>query len=90
MNGIFSATFKGKKYRIVFHHGLGWIDTRIGIEETAVILNIHPESVRRLIRQGRLPAERCGKKYLLHKSLVQSFKKTYVPKRGPKKKVKNE
>jgi excisionase family DNA binding protein len=41
------------------------IDTYYTLEEAARILKLHPQTLRRWIRQGKLPARRFGKQFRL-------------------------
>ena len=58
--------------------------THEGREEVADRLHIHPESVRRLIRQGKLPAIKFGNKWLVEKSSLEQFAGHYDPRPGNK------
>jgi excisionase family DNA binding protein len=40
-------------------------ETYYTIEEAATILKLHPQTLRRWIRQGKLPARRFGKQFRL-------------------------
>lgn len=55
-----------------------------GVEEVSERLNIHPESVRRLIRQSKLPAIKFGNKWLVEKSTLEQFASRYDPRPGNK------
>jgi excisionase family DNA binding protein len=41
------------------------IESYTTLEEAAQILKLHPQTLRRWIRQGKLPARRFGKQYRL-------------------------
>ena len=43
------------------------------VEETASVLNYHADSVRRLIRQGRLKADKKGTMWLIYREAVEEF-----------------
>lgn len=60
------------------------LDSYAGVEEVAERLSIHPESVRRLIRQGKLPAVKFGNKWLIEKSTLEQFATNYDPRPGNK------
>ena len=60
------------------------LENYAGVDEVADRLNIHPESVRRLIRQGKLPAIKFGNKWLVEKSLLEQFASHYDPRPGNK------
>jgi excisionase family DNA binding protein len=47
-------------------------------------LKIHPESVRRLIRQGKLPAIKFGNKWLVERATLEQFASHYDPRPGNK------
>jgi excisionase family DNA binding protein len=55
-----------------------------GVGEVARRLHIHPESVRRLIRQGKLPAIKFGNKWLVDKPTLEQFASRYDPRPGNK------
>lgn len=55
-----------------------------GVKEVADRLNIHPESVRRLIRQGKLPAIKFGNKWLVEKATLEQYASRYDPRPGNK------
>ena len=60
------------------------LENYAGVDEVADRLNIHPESVRRLIRQGKLPAIKFGNKWLVEKSLLEQCAGHYDPRPGNK------
>ena len=60
------------------------LENYAGVSEAAERLNIHPESVRRLIRQGKLPAIKFGNKWLVEKSSLEQFAGYYDPRPGNK------
>jgi excisionase family DNA binding protein len=60
------------------------LDNYAGVEEISDRLNIHPESVRRLIRQGKLPAIKFGNKWLVEKSTLEQYARRYDPRPGNK------
>lgn len=47
-------------------------------------LGIHPESVRRIIRQGKLPAIRFSNKWLIERDVLEQFAAHYDPRPGHK------
>jgi excisionase family DNA binding protein len=55
-----------------------------GVSEIGKRLHIHPESVRRLIRQGKLPAIKFGNKWLVEKSTLEQYASHYDPRPGNK------
>lgn len=60
------------------------LETYAGVDEVASRLSIHPESVRRLIRQGKLPAIKFGNKWLVEKGALEQFASGYDPRPGNK------
>ncbi len=54
------------------------------VREVSKRLNVHPESVRRLIRQGKLPAIKFGNKWLVDKATLEQFASRYDPRPGNK------
>jgi excisionase family DNA binding protein len=44
-----------------------------GVDDVSKRLKIHPESVRRLIRQGKLPAIKFGNKWLVERATLEQF-----------------
>ncbi len=56
--------------------------TYLASSEAADILGIHHMTIQRLLRDGRLPAEKIANRWLLRRTDVEEFAKTYVPKVG--------
>ncbi len=53
--------------------------------EASKRLDIHPESARRLIREGRIPgAFKFGNKWLVERDKLEQFALTYDGRPGPK------
>ncbi len=50
--------------------------------EAAEMLGIHHMAIQRLLRDGKLPAEKIANRWLLRRTDVEEFAKTYVPKIG--------
>jgi excisionase family DNA binding protein len=48
-------------------------DSLYSVREVAVQLGVHPETIRRLIHDGRLDAVRVGRVLRVHKQAVDSF-----------------
>ena len=46
------------------------------------MLGIHPMAIQKLLREGKLPAEKIANRWLLRRTDVEEFAKTYVPKVG--------
>lgn len=60
------------------------LENYAGVDEISERLNIHPESVRRLIRQAKLPAIKFGNKWLVEKATLEQFASRYDPRPGNK------
>jgi excisionase family DNA binding protein len=56
------------------------IENHLNIVEVARRLRIHPESVKRLIRRGDLPATKVRNVWLIAKDKLELFAATYNPK----------
>ena len=52
--------------------------------EAARRLRVHPETIKRLCRQGDLPAEKVRNTWLIHTDVLDVFAGTYDPRRGRK------
>jgi excisionase family DNA binding protein len=64
-------------------------ETLISSGEAARMLEIHPLAIQKLIRQGRIPAEKVANRWLISRAFLEEFTKTYEGKRGrPRKKRK--
>lgn len=59
-------------------------DNYADVLEAGRHLNIHPESVRRLIRQGRIPGTKFANKWLIRKDKLEQFAQAYDPRSGRK------
>lgn len=60
------------------------LDSYAGVFEVSKRLNIHPESVRRLIRQGKLPAIKFGNQWIVEKAMLEQYASRYDPRPGNK------
>lgn len=60
------------------------LDQYADVLEVSKRLNIHPESVRRLVRQGKLPAIKFGNKWLVERSTLEQYASRYDPRPGNK------
>ncbi len=60
------------------------LENYAGVDEIGERLRIHPESVRRLIRQRKLPAIKFGNKWLVDKTTLEQFANHYDPRPGNK------
>ena len=60
------------------------LDQYVGVKEVSDRLHIHPESVRRLIRQSKLPAIKFGNKWLVERATLEQYASHYDPRPGNK------
>lgn len=51
--------------------------------DAADVLRLHPETVKRLCRQGDIQGTKLGNTWLIRKDVLDSFAQTYSPARGP-------
>ena len=54
-------------------------DDYLDLVEAARELSIHPQSLRRLIKQKRIPATMFAGKYLIERDKLEIFKSSYDP-----------
>lgn len=55
----------------------------LNVVEVAAILGVHWETVKRLCREGRIPAEKVHNTWLIHRDKLMQFAATYDdPRRG--------
>lgn len=59
-------------------------DNYLDLVEAARVLGIHPQSLRRLIKQEKIPAKLFAGKYLIERDKLQMFKANYDPRPGRK------
>lgn len=59
----------------------------ITVREAARELGVHPETVKRVIREGHLPAIKIRNMWFIKRDTFDVFRGTYIPRRGkpPKK-----
>jgi excisionase family DNA binding protein len=50
-------------------------------------LHIHPESVKRLIRSGKLPARKFANKWFIRRDVLEQFADRYIPRPGNRRKL---
>ena len=50
-------------------------------------LTVHPETIKRLCRNGELPAAKFGNAWLILCEDLDEFARTYVPRRGARSKI---
>ena len=57
-------------------------DTYISSLEAARILGVHPMSMQKLFRDGKLRGVKIANRWLIRRADLEEFAKTYVPKVG--------
>ena len=62
-------------------------DNYFNVIEASRRLKVHPETVKRLCRQGDLPAQKFHNTWLINKDILDNFAGTYNPSRGARKKL---
>ena len=63
------------------------LDSYYNVIEVARRLGVHPETVKRLCRQGDLPAGKVHNTWLIHRDTLEVFAGTYDPRRGARKRL---
>ncbi len=63
------------------------LDNYFNVIEVSRRLKIHPETVKRLCRQGDLPAAKLHNTWLVSRDILDNFAATYVPKRGARRRL---
>ena len=63
------------------------MDSYYNVIEASRRLKVHPETVKRLCRQGDLPAIKIHNTWLIDRDILDNFAGTYNPRRGARKKL---
>ncbi|MFC2046810.1 helix-turn-helix domain-containing protein [Chloroflexota bacterium] len=63
------------------------LDSYYNVIEAGRRLRVHPETVKRLCRQGDLPATKIHNTWLINRAILENFAGTYSPKRGARKRL---
>jgi excisionase family DNA binding protein len=63
------------------------LDNYLNVIEASRRLRIHPETVKRLCRQGDLPATKLHNTWLIEKDILDNFAGTYNPGRGARRRL---
>lgn len=63
------------------------LDDYLNAIEAGRRLRVHPETVKRLCRQGDLPATKLHNTWLINKDTLDNFAGTYNAKRGARKRL---
>ena len=66
---------------------MAFLDNYVNVIESGRRLKVHPETVKRLCRQGDLPAIKIHNTWLINKDVLDNFAGTYSPKRGARKRL---
>ena len=62
-------------------------DNYFNVIQASRRLKIHPETVKRLCRQGDLPAVKIHNTWLIDKDILDNFAGSYIPKCGARKRL---
>jgi excisionase family DNA binding protein len=63
------------------------LDNYLNVMEAGHRLGVHPETVKRLCRQGDLPATKLHNTWLIQRDILDSFAATYIPTRGARRRL---
>lgn len=63
------------------------LDDYFNVIEAGRRLKVHPETVKRLCRQGDLPAIKLHNTWLISREILDNFAGTYVPTPGARKRL---
>lgn len=66
---------------------MAMLDSYFTVIEASKRLKVHPETVKRLCRQGDLPALKLHNTWLINRDILDNFAGTYNPQRGARKKL---
>ncbi len=62
-------------------------DNYLTVIEASHRLKVHPETVKRLCRQGDIPANKLHNTWLINRDVLDNFAGTYNPNRGARKRL---
>jgi excisionase family DNA binding protein len=63
------------------------LDDYYNVIEASRRLKIHSETVKRLCRQGDLPATKLHNTWLIRRDILDNFAATYVPRPGARRRL---
>jgi len=66
---------------------MAFVENYVNVIDAGRRLRVHPETVKRLCRQGDLPAIKIHNTWLINKDVLDNFAGTYIPKRGARKRL---
>jgi excisionase family DNA binding protein len=76
-----------KQYYMIRENTVPVWDNYLNVIEASRRLKVHPETVKRLCRQGDLPAHKIHNTWLINKDTLDNFAGTYNPRRGARKRL---
>ncbi|MCY4579080.1 MAG: helix-turn-helix domain-containing protein [Chloroflexi bacterium] len=59
----------------------------VDVIQASKMLDVHPETVKRLIREGKLTATKFGNKWIMEVDRLRMFANTYDRRRGRSRKL---
>ena len=63
------------------------LENYVDVIEASKILDVHPETVKRLIREGKLVATKFVNKWIMERDRLRVFSNTYDGRRGRTRKL---
>ena len=63
------------------------LENYYNVIEASRRLKIHPETVKRLCRQGDLPAIKLHNTWLIKRDILDNFAATYIPRPGARRRL---
>jgi excisionase family DNA binding protein len=63
------------------------LEDYVNVIEAGRRLKVHPETVKRLCRQGDIPATKIHNTWLIAKDVLDNFAGTYIPKPGARRRL---
>ena len=73
--------------KAILEYAMVFFDNYLNVIEAGRRLRIHPETVKRLCRQGDLPAAKIHNTWLIERNVLDNFAGTYNPGRGARKRL---
>ena len=88
-NSLSGVTIVVTKQYLIGESIMPVLDNYLNVIEASRRLKIHPETVKRLCRQGDLPAQKIHNTWLIDKDILDNFAGTYNPSSGARKRLIN-